>query len=75
MTLYNRCLASGIHLVHLKYVEIKPLFNNVDRNDMSNSRPISQLISFSKVLEEAIHERLCHCINNTDIVSEEHSGF
>jgi len=42
---------------------------------MSNYRPIAQLISFSKVQEDLIYERLCHCVNNTNIVSEEHCGF
>ena len=53
--IYNRCLASGTHLVHLKYTKMKPLFKNVDRHNMSNYRPIAQLISFCKVLEEVIY--------------------
>jgi len=73
--IHNRCLASGIHLVYLKYTEMKPLFKNVHRNNMSNFRPIAILISFSMVLEEVVYERLCHCINNINIISEEHCGF
>ena len=42
---------------------------------MSNYRPIAQLISFSKVLEEVKYERISHYINNTNIVSKEHCGF
>ena len=54
---------------------MKPLFKNIDRICMSNNRPRAQLISFSKVLEEAIYERLCQRIYNTNIISEEHCGF
>jgi len=54
---------------------MKPLFKNVNRNNMSNYRPIAQLISFSKVLEEVKYERISHYINNTNIVSKEHCGF
>ena len=39
--IYNKCLESGIHLVHLKYTEMKPLLKNVDRNNMFNYRPIA----------------------------------
>ena len=42
---------------------------------MSNYRPIALLISFSKVLEEVIYERLCQHINNTNIISEDYCGF
>jgi hypothetical protein len=73
--IYNRCLASGVHMVHLKYMEMKPLFKNVDRNNKSNYRPIAQLISFSKVLGEVRYERLCQRTNNANITSEEHCGF
>jgi hypothetical protein len=47
-----------------KIQEIKPVFKNGDRNDISNYRPIALLNSFSNVLEKVIYQRLCQHINN-----------
>ena len=53
---------------------MKPVFKKADRNNVTNYRPISLLISFSKVLEKITYDRLKHVqINN--ILGEEEYGF
>ena len=53
---------------------MKPVFKKADRNNVTNYRPISLLISFSKVLEKITYDRLKHIqINN--ILGEEEYGF
>jgi hypothetical protein len=47
-------LVSGMFPARLKHAEIKPLFKNGDKNNISNYRPISLLISFSIVFEKVM---------------------
>jgi hypothetical protein len=47
----NKSLSSGIFPDCLKYAIVKPLFKKGYKSKISNYRPISILISFSKVLE------------------------
>ena len=54
----NKILPSGIFPDRLKYSEVKALYKNGDVSDLSNYRPISLLISFSKVTEKILHKRL-----------------
>jgi len=54
----NKILSSGLFPDRLKYSEVKPLYKNGDASDLSNYRPISLLISFSKVIEKILHKRL-----------------
>jgi hypothetical protein len=68
-------LSPGILPGHLKYPVIKPLFKNSKRNNISNYRPISLLISFSNVFEKVLHIRLSEQINNNNILVEEQFGF
>jgi Notch-like protein len=63
----NRSLATGKFPDRLKFSEIKPIYKNGDRNVISNYRPISLLMSFSKIFERVVFVRLCHLtINSLD---------
>jgi hypothetical protein len=42
---------------------------------MANCRPISLLISFSKIFEKIIYERLLQHINVNNVLVEEQFGF
>jgi len=65
----NKSLSSGIFPDHLKYAVVKPLFKKGDKSNTSNYRPISILISPSKVLEKKEH------LNKYSILVEEKFGF
>jgi len=47
----NKMISSGIFPIRLKLSEIHPLFRKDDKMKMSNYRPTSLLISFSKILK------------------------
>jgi hypothetical protein len=48
----NKSLTTGIFPDHLTYSEIKPLFKERDKLNISKYRPVSIVTSFSKVLEK-----------------------
>ena len=53
----NKVLPSGIFPVHLKYSQIGPIFKLGDKSEISNYRPLSLLISFSKIFKRVIYNR------------------
>jgi hypothetical protein len=68
-------MLSGTFPTRLKYVRAKPLLKNGDKENIANYRPISLLISFSKVLEKIIYDRLLKHIETNNILAVEHFGF
>jgi len=71
----NKILSSGIFPERLKYSEVKPLYKNGNASDLSNYRPISLLISFSKVIEKILHKRLYYFFDQQKIFAKEQHGF
>jgi hypothetical protein len=71
----NKMLFSGNFPDRLKYVEVKPLFKNGEKNNPSNYRPISLLTSFSKIFEKIIYKRLYQHICVINILTNEQFGF
>jgi hypothetical protein len=51
----NEMLCQGISPDRLKYTSIKPCFKKGNRQEMTNYRPISLLIEFSKMFERLIY--------------------
>ena len=56
-------------------MEIKPLFKKGNKTSISNYRPFSLPISFSKIIEKNIYKRLYNHININNISVEEQFGF
>jgi hypothetical protein len=50
--IFNKALSSGVFPGRLKCSIVKPIYKHGDKLNMSNYRPISILMSFSKVLEK-----------------------
>lgn len=73
--MHNKPLSSGISPDHLKYSEIKPLFKKGSKLNISNYRPISLSMSFSKVWEKDIYIQLLKHINKNNILAEEQIDF
>jgi hypothetical protein len=71
----NKSISTGIFPERLKYSIIKPLYKKGDKTDPSNSRPISLLTSFSKVLEKALYTGLLEHINDNNILNGQQFGF
>lgn len=71
----NKSLSLGIFQSCLKYLEIKPLFRNGNRQNISNYRPISLLTSFSMGSEKVMHNKLIEHLNIYNILVQEQFGF
>jgi hypothetical protein len=71
----NQSLLSGIFLDHLKYPDIKPIYMNDDKHNMTNYRTMSLLPSFSKIFENLIFTRLLQKFTNNNILSKEQVSF
>ena len=56
--IFNKILSNGIFPERLKFSEVKPLFKKGLSTEFSNYRPISLLITFSKITEKIIYKRL-----------------
>jgi hypothetical protein len=73
--IFNKSIKTGIFPARLKYSTIIPLHKAGDKHNMSNFRPISLLIAFSKVFEKIIYNRTnVHIILNK-ILTKEQYGF
>jgi hypothetical protein len=73
--IYNKSLLSGICLERLKYAIIIPCFNIGEKSQISNYRPISLLIGFSKIVELLIFQRLKHHLVSNNILVSEQYGY
>ena len=56
--IFNRSLATGTVPSLLKIAKIDPIFKSGDNQIFSNYRPISILLSISKILEKIMYIRL-----------------
>jgi len=69
-------MLSGTFPTRLKYAIVKPLLKKGDKENVANYRPISLLISFSKVFERIIYDdRLLKHIEMNNILAVEQFGF
>jgi len=57
-------LSSGTFPARLKFAEIKPIYKKGNKINTSNYRPVSLFISFSKIFETIIYNRLYDHIND-----------
>ena len=56
----NKSLSEGLFPQVMKLVDVCPLFKSKDRSETNNYRPISLLLTLSKLLEKIICERFTH---------------
>jgi hypothetical protein len=57
------------------YSIITPFIKKGDNMNISNYRPISVLLSFSKIFEKFMYSRLREYLNNNKILVEEQCGL
>ena len=72
--IFNKVLSSGIFSDRLKYSEIQPLFKKGKKTEITNYRPISFLLSFSKI-EKIIYKRLHSFLIENNILANEQFSF
>ena len=64
--IFNESLSKGIFPSCMKLGEVVPLYKNKDRSDKSNYRPISLLLTTSKLLEKIVYKRVYGFLNETN---------
>jgi hypothetical protein len=73
--IFNKSLELGSFPSRLKYSTVIPIFKAGDRLNMSSFRPVSLLISFSKIFEKIIYTMIyAHNVLNKILANEEY-GF
>jgi len=73
--IYDHSLCTGIFPDHLKIAVLKPLYKKGDKTSMTNYRPISLKIFFSKVLEKVMYSRLIQHLHTKNILITEEYCF
>jgi len=71
----NKSILAGTFPDRMKFSVIKPIFKKGNKMNLTNYRPISLLISFSKVFEKALFNRLTAHFDNTKLLVGNQFGF
>ena len=72
--IFNNSLATGEFPTLMKHAEVVPLFKSGLRNFMNNYRPISLLLTLSKLLEKIVYVRVYDFLDVDQIYSSQY-GF
>ena len=68
-------METGVFPARLKYSTVIPIYKTGERLNINNYRPISLLISFSKILEKIVAKRIQEHVTQYQIVSNKQYGF
>ena len=73
--LINQCLHTGVYPSQLKMSRVKPLIKSGDKSLFCNYRPISLLLSLSKIFERVIFYQLLAYFTNNNLLCLNQFGF
>ena len=73
--IFNKSLESGTFPQRMKIADIYPLFKNKERDLCTNYRPISLLITVSKLLEKLMYIRVYSFLDSTNQFFDSQYGF
>ena len=73
--IFNQSISTGIFPDKMKLAEVIPLYKGKDSDEIINYRPISLLITMSKVIEKLIYQRTISFIEKNDILYNSQYGF
>ena len=71
----NRSFTTGIVPNKLKIAKVVPIYKNENPELFANYRPISILLSISKILERLMYKRLYNFLAGHNIISKKQYGF
>ena len=71
----NKSLSEGLFPQVMKLADVCPLFKSRDRRKTNNYRPISLLLTLSKLLEKIICEKVYTFLDNTNQIYVSQYGF
>ena len=73
--IFNQSLAEGKFPELMRRAEIIPLYKGKEFDKVLNYRPVSFLMTFSKVLEKVIYKRVSKFLENRQILYDSQYGF
>ena len=75
--LINNSLSLGVFPSTLKQAVVKPLLkkNNLDKNDLKNYRPVSNLSFLSKIYEKVVLKQIFKYINSHQLLPHNQSAY
>ena len=73
--LFNKSLSDGIFPIGMKLAEVIPLYKGKERFLSNNYRPISLLITLSKLLEKIVYKRTYEFLNSSGQIFDSQYGF
>ena len=73
--IFNKSLNDGVFPELMKKADISPLFKSKLENDANNYRPISLLLTISKVLEKIVYQRTYTFLESTRQIYNSQYGF
>ena len=68
-------MATGIFPEKMKHADVVLLYKNKNRKEVSNYRPISLLLTLSKILEKVMYTRTYKFLSDTDQIFGSQYGF
>ena len=74
-TLTNLPFITGIFLSSLKLARVMPIFKRGDQQDCNNYRPISGLLTISKLIEKILYNRLYKFLNQNKCLYNNQFSF
>ena len=74
-SIFNQSIAEGKFPDSMKLAEVIPLYKGKEFDKVINYRPISLLITISKVLEKAVYTRVYQFLEKHDILYNSQYGF
>ena len=74
-TIYSNSLTEGIFPNRMKTLKVIPLHKSKSKEETNNYRPISLLLTISKILEKAMYHRAYNLLCNTEQLYASQYGF
>ena len=73
--IFNQSLETGVFPTLMKYADITPLYKTKCKYETTNYRPISLLLTISKILEKVVYKRTYQFLEDNHIIFNSQYGF
>ena len=73
--IFNQSLQTGIFPSSMKWADITPLYKSKSKYEKTNYRPISLLLTISKILEKAVYSRTYNFLEQNQTLYNSQYGF
>ena len=73
--IFNQSIQTGRFPTAMKWADITPLYKSKNKYETTNYRPISLLLTISKILEKAVYSRTYNFLEQNQILYKSQYGF